>query len=160
MKVSDILIEQNEECVGETMKELFHDDYEDIAGVVGMAYEDILEIMQDIVAKQRDVNFQKEQDILNRLMQMEDQETIYISSSDDLHRRLDKLHDVINSEAETMTVVKGIQEFVMLLGKHTTTKSAWENSPDGEAAYKQAEEICSEPSDPYQRYGVKPSDFY
>lgn len=159
MKVSDILIEQTEENMSETMEEIFHDNYEDIGGVVGMDYEDLIEIMRGITTKQRDVNFQKEEQVLNRLNQMDD-ETVYITKSNDLRERIDNLHDVINSDAALIAIIKAIQEYVMLLNKHTTTRSAWENSPEGEAARGQAEEISSEPSDPYARAGVKPSDFY
>lgn len=160
MKVSNILNEQNEDCTYTTMKDLFHEKYEDIAGVIGMDYEDFLEMLQDVTAKHSDVNFQKEEEFLNKLLQLTDQETIYISTDDKLRERLDKLQDIINSGGNTMTTITGIQEFVRLLNKHTTTESAWEQSPEGEEARVQAEETCGQSSNQYVQTGTKETDFY
>ena len=86
--------------------------------------------------------------------------TLEQQKNDELRQRLDSLHDVINSDADLITIVKGIQEFVMLLNKHTTTRSAWEKSAEGKAARNHAEDVCSHSPDPYARAGVREKDFY
>lgn len=160
MKVSGILNEQDsEDCINDTVRELFHQDFEELSGVIGMQFEEILSLMQDITARHRDVAFQKEEAVLNRLMQMENEDAlVYISKDGELHQRLGKLHDVINGDGNFMGVVTAIHEFVRLLGKHTTTESAWANSEDGAMAQQQAEETCSA-GDAYQQSGMRERDF-
>lgn len=158
MKVSDIITEKFDGCINVNVKEIFNKEYEDIAGVISMELDEILDLMREATTKQNDINFQKEEAFLNKLLQID--EVIYILKDDKLAERLDQLYDKMNSEGNIMTTVTAIQEFVRLLSKHTTTESEWENSDEGEAAMQQAEETCSEPSDPYKRAGMKPSDFF
>lgn len=158
MKVSDIITEEFDGCISRNVKEIFDREYEDITGVISMDFDEILGLMREATTKQNDINFQKEEAFLNKLLQID--EVIYISKNDKLAERLDQLHDTMNSEGNIMTIVTAIQEFIRLLSKHTTTESEWENSDEGEAAMQQAEETCNEPSDPYKRIGMKPSDYF
>ena len=160
MKVSDILNEDREECVSTTVKEIFHENYEDISGVSNIDPEDLLDIMRDITAKQRDVNFQKEEQILTNIVEMSNEETVYIVKSENLHAQLDELSTAITGGGSLMQTITAIQKFVRILGKYTTTESAWEESDEGAKAHQEAAETCSEPSDEYARVGMKPSDFY
>ncbi len=160
MKVSDIIAEQFDDCVGDQVKEIFNKKYEDISGVVSMGFDEILDLMRDAQVQQKDINFKKEEDILNRFLQTTDEETIYIYKDPRVLERLNQLHDMMNSEGSIMTVVTAIQEFVRLLVKHTVTESDWENSDEGQEAMQQAEEVCNEPSDSHARTGMKPSDFF
>jgi len=160
MKVSDILNEDQEDCVSATVKEIFHENYEDISGVISVDFGDLLEMMQNVTAKQRDVNFQKEEQILNNLIEYEEEEeVVYIVTSEKLHTRLDELTDIINGGGNLIGIITAIQEFVRILGKYTTTESAWEDSDEGQEAYREAGETCNQPSDEYARVGMKPSDF-
>lgn len=157
MKVSDIMPEEFDDCVGEQTKEIFHKEYQDINAVISMDYKEILELMQGAQAQQKDINFQKEEAVLNKFLQIN--EDTYIPKNEKLNERFDQLHDIMNREGSIMTTVTAIQEFVRLLNKHVMTESAWKTSDEGSAAIEEAEETCREPSDPYARYSMKRKDF-
>jgi len=157
MKVSDVLTENREDCIVKTTSEIFNNEYEDIAGVVSMGFDEILGIMNDISAQRNEVRFPKEEDILRRMGEMEDGETVYVPK--DVSQVLGTLEDTLAGENENaMQTIKAIQEFSRILGKHATTESEWQNSDDYASALQQAQEVCNQ-GDEFAQRGVKRSDF-
>jgi len=160
MNVNEILNEQDEDCIRDRVREFFHKDYEDIYGVDGASqFEDVIEIMQEIGARERGVNFQKEIEIFNNILQKQENDVVYISTDNTVQNKIKQIYDIVDHGENFIQRVTAIQAFARLLGKHTITETDWENSDEGMVAQRQAEDDCEESSDPYERYGVREKDF-
>lgn len=158
MKVSDILREQFEDCMNDTLKEIFTDEYDEINDIVGTGFDEMLEIMRGITAKKPEAKFQKEENVIKAFMDLENNEIIYIPTY--LRKTLDELDDIISNDTNNiMNIITAIQEFSRIISKHATTETGWRDTDDYQNALAQAKDVCNEPADPYDRAGMRPGDF-
>ncbi len=145
-------------CVEQAMQQAFSENTVPLDGSI-VDLEDILISMREISAKKRDVAWQQEEEVLNKLMA--NIEELYLPKDKELLAQIDQLEEVIlNPDDNIMGTVSAVQKYARVLSKHTMTEQQWQESDDAKDAYASAQEACNEQVNPYGSRGVSPSDFY
>jgi len=157
MKVHEILTEDYNDCVDQTMKRLFHEEFNEVE--IEGTVEQILDVIHRISNEKKETDLRREETILNRLIELESSQVIiYLPKS--MIRKFDNLEETILSDNENiMKTIIAIQEYARLLGKSATTEEEWEGTEEYNTAMKQAEEECMQASDGYDAAGMTPGDF-
>ena len=159
MKVYDLLEQEDfEYCVDEQLKEMFKSYYISAPAIIGIDPEDVLYTIRELTSNEHGLNLSKEKEIVSYLN--DNFEDLYLPRSEKLQNELEKIESKIDSEENITSRAIAIQEFAKIIKKYATTEEEWRDSPEGQEAEREASDVCSEPSDPYKRYGVKPSDFF
>lgn len=145
-------------CVEQAMEEAFSERTVPLDGTI-VDLDDVLLSMREITAKKRDVAWQQEEEVLNRLMS--NIQELYLPNDKELLSQLDQLENVIlNPDDNVMGTVSAVQKYARTLSKHTMTENEWRESDDAKDAYAAAQEGCDEQNDPYGSRGLSQSDFY
>lgn len=143
----------------ESVKEYFHENYIEIDAAVSVGFDELEDIIRDVVNKQRDANLQQELEILSKFGDMAEQGDYYVPRSE--AEKLDELDDVIaNAEIPTQTA-GAIKEFLSILNRSMTTFEDWMDSEEANDVGTEARsDFTQGEEDPYTQRGLKRSDFY
>jgi hypothetical protein len=161
MKVSDLLEADYEQDTADdagrdAVSEEFHNQYVEIGAAFSVGFDELEDIVRDVVTKQRDANLNNELEILEKLGEIDDLDIYYVPRNQ--AKTLDKLDDIIVGDNPPTQIANAIREFLSILNKYMTTEQNWLESDE---ANNIRSKVGSEyEPDPYRKYGVKPTDFY